>query len=73
MDKQYGRLEGFAQFAREVAAEGAVLLKNENQTLPIKLNEKVAVFGRIQNSYYKSGTGSGGLVNVDYVASILDG
>jgi beta-glucosidase len=73
MDKQHGRLEGFAQFAREVAAEGAVLLKNENQTLPIKLNEKVAVFGRIQNSYYKSGTGSGGLVNVDYVVSILDG
>jgi hypothetical protein len=29
MDKQHGRLEGFAQFAREVAAEGAVLLKNE--------------------------------------------
>jgi beta-glucosidase len=73
MDKQHGRLEGFAQFAREVAAEGAVLLKNENKTLPIKLNEKVAVFGRIQNSYYKSGTGSGGLVNVDYVVSILDG
>lgn len=73
MDKQHGRLEGFAQFAREVAAEGAVLLKNENQTLPIKLNEKLAVFGRIQNSYYKSGTGSGGLVNVDYVVSILDG
>jgi beta-glucosidase len=62
------------QFAREVAAEGAVLLKNENQTLPIKLNEKVAVFGRIQNSYYKSGTGSGGLVNVDYVRLVsLDG
>jgi beta-glucosidase len=73
MDKQHGRLEGFAQFAKEVAAEGAVLLKNENQTLPIKLNEKVAIFGRIQNSYYKSGTGSGGLVNVDYVVSILDG
>ncbi len=73
MDKQHGRLEGFAKFAREVAAEGAVLLKNENQTLPIKLNEKLAVFGRIQNSYYKSGTGSGGLVNVDYVVSILDG
>jgi beta-glucosidase len=73
MDKQHGRLEGFAQFAKEVAAEGAVLLKNENQTLPIKFNEKVAVFGRIQNSYYKSGTGSGGLVNVDYVVSILDG
>lgn len=67
------RLEGFAQFGRKVAAEGAVLLKNEHSTLPIQQGERVAVFGRIQNSYYKSGTGSGGLVNVDYTISILDG
>jgi beta-glucosidase len=67
------RLEGFAEFARIVAAEGAVLLKNDHQSLPICINEKVAVFGRIQNSYYKSGTGSGGLVNVDYTINILDG
>lgn len=67
------RLEGFAQFGRKVAAEGAVLLKNEHSTLPILKDERVAVFGRIQNSYYKSGTGSGGLVNVDYTISILDG
>lgn len=73
MENKHGRLEGFAQYAREVTAEGAVLLKNENQTLPIRQQEKVAVFGRIQNSYYKSGTGSGGLVNVDYVVNILDG
>ena len=73
MEHKHNRLEGFAQYAREVAAEGAVLLKNENQTLPLKQHEKVAVFGRIQNSYYKSGTGSGGAVNVDYVVNILDG
>ncbi|MBS3991455.1 MAG: glycoside hydrolase family 3 protein [Erysipelothrix sp.] len=73
MDLKHSRLEGFAEFARVVASEGAVLLKNENHTLPIKQHEKVAVFGRIQNSYYKSGTGSGGLVNVDYTISILDG
>lgn len=73
MENKQSRLEGFAEFARVVAAEGAVLLKNENQTLPIKLNERVAVFGRIQSSYYKSGTGSGGLVNVDYTVNILDG
>lgn len=73
MDNKHSRLEGFAEFARVVATEGAVLLKNENQTLPIKLNERVAVLGRIQSSYYKSGTGSGGLVNVDYTVNILDG
>lgn len=67
------RLEGFAEFSRVVAADGAVLLRNNNATLPIHQNEKVAVFGRIQNNYYKSGTGSGGLVNVDYTVSILDG
>lgn len=73
MDLKHNRLEGFAEFARVVASEGAVLLKNENQTLPIQHHEKVAIFGRIQNSYYKSGTGSGGLVNVDYTISILEG
>ena len=44
-------------------AEGAVLLKNEDQTLPVKPYETVSVFGRIQINYFKSGTGSGGLVN----------
>jgi beta-glucosidase len=73
MEYNQSRLEGFAEFARIVAAEGAVLLKNDHQSLPICHNEKVAVFGRIQNSYYKSGTGSGGLVNVDYTINILDG
>ena len=73
MKQNNQRLEGFAEFSRTVAAEGAVLLKNHLHTLPIRQNEKVAVFGRIQNSYYKSGTGSGGLVNVDYTVNILEG
>lgn len=66
-------LEGFPKLARHVATEGAVLLKNEHQTLPLLHHDKVAVFGRIQSHYYKSGTGSGGLVNVDYTINILDG
>ena len=73
MKQNNQRLEGFAEFSREVAAEGAVLLKNHHHTLPIRQDERVAVFGRIQNSYYKSGTGSGGLVNVDYTVNILEG
>ena len=32
----------------------------------------MAVFGRSQFNYYKSGTGSGGLVNASYVTGILD-
>ena len=65
-------LEGFAEFGREVAAQGAVLLKNEKQMLPLK-EEKISVFGRIQIDYYRSGTGSGGAVNVVYKTNLLDG
>ncbi|WP_139904838.1 glycoside hydrolase family 3 protein [Clostridium thermarum] len=66
-------LKGFAEFSRKVAAEGAVLLKNENQVLPILQGEAVSIFGRIQINYYRSGTGSGGSVNVQYTTNLLDG
>ncbi len=58
--------------AREAAAEGIVLLEN-NGALPLKKGAVVAVFGRVQNHYYKSGNGSGGMVNVAKVWSIPDG
>ena len=64
--------EIYAKIARKAAAEGAVLLKNEKEVLPLKKGEKLAVFGRIQFHYYKSGTGSGGMVNTKYVVGILD-
>ena len=51
-------LEGFAQLCREAAAQGAVLLRNEENTLPVEDGECVSVFGRIQKDYYRSGTGS---------------
>lgn len=63
----------YADLARKVVAEGCVLLKNEKEALPIKKGETVSVFGRIQLDYYKSGTGSGGMVNAPYVVSIIDG
>lgn len=50
---------------RRIAAEGAVLLKNEHNMLPLAKGTKLAVFGRAQTFYYKSGTGSGGLVHID--------
>lgn len=62
----------YAALARQAAAEGAVLLKNEREALPLQKGDKVSVFGRIQFHYYKSGTGSGGLVNTKYVVGILD-
>lgn len=52
----------YSRSARNAAAEGCVLLRNEKQALPIRPGEMVSVFGRIQLDYYKSGTGSGGMV-----------
>lgn len=66
-------LEGFDQICRKAAANGAVLLENRDQVLPIKEGSRVSLFGRAQIDYYKTGTGSGGSVNVPYVHSILDG
>lgn len=59
--------------AAQMASEGCVLIKNDNNTLPLRANETVSVFGRIAAHYYKSGTGSGGMVNVDRVIGIVDG
>ena len=64
--------EKYTVLARQAAAEGVVLLRNENNTLPLREGEKISVFGRIQFNYYKSGTGSGGLVNTRYTVGILD-
>ncbi len=63
----------FNDACRRSGSEGIVLLKNDKQTLPLKKGTKVSVFGRIQSHYIKSGTGSGGLVNVSYVVSIPEG
>ena len=59
--------------AAKMVSEGIVMLKNEKNALPLDTNKEVAVFGRIQFHYYKSGTGSGGMVNVTKVVNILDG
>ncbi len=66
-------MEGLAEMCRKAAAQGAVLLKNEHQVLPLKQGEKIAVFGRCQLDYYRSGTGSGGSVNVEYTTNLIDG
>ena len=62
----------YAKTARATVAEGCVLLRNEEKALPIREGEKVSVFGRSQFNYFKSGTGSGGMVNAPYEVSIPD-
>ena len=62
----------YEKTARQAIAEGCVLLEN-NGVLPLKKDCTVSVFGRIQSSYFKSGTGSGGKVNVTKVWNIVEG
>ena len=73
MSRKYFDMEQYQALARRAAAEGAVLLKNDRAALPLAEGSRIAVFGRSQFNYYKSGTGSGGLVNTKYVISIADG
>ena len=65
-------LQAYAAKARETVAEGAVLLRNQGPVLPFAPGARVAVFGRSQFNYYKSGTGSGGLVNTAHVPTITE-
>ena len=62
-------VNAYAAKARETVAAGSVLLRNEG-ALPFAPGSRVAVFGRSQFNYYKSGTGSGGMVNTAPVAGI---
>lgn len=63
----------YEALVRKAGAEGCVLLKNDNEALPVKSGEKVALFGRTQFDYIKSGSGSGGMVNIPYLVNVYDG
>ena len=63
----------YQEAAIGAAAEGIVMLRNEGEALPLKQGTRVALFGRMQANYYKSGTGSGGMVNVRHVVDIREG
>ncbi len=66
-------MEAHAAVTRQSATEGMVLLKNENQTLPLSSKDKsVALFGTVSYNFFSGGTGSGD-INRPYVVSLLDG
>ena len=69
-ETQPGPVKELLPLCRRLAAEGSVLLEN-NGVLPFNKGTKVAVFGRTQETYIKSGTGSGGLVRVENKPCIL--
>ncbi len=60
------------KISRKAAAEGFVLLKNENNTLPFDENDKVGVIGSNALNLIKGGGGSAGVVSA-YVRSLKDG
>ena len=60
------------KIAREAAAEGMVLLKNENHLLPLEKESKVALYGAGAGKTIKGGTGSGD-VNERESVSIYEG
>lgn len=64
-------LKAHAKVARDVAAEAVVLLRNE-QALPLKGDEKVALYGISSIDFVAGGTGSGN-VNKAYVVDMKEG
>lgn len=57
----------------EIAGEGIVLLKNENQSLPLTKNSNLNVFGWASTNPAYGGTGSGSLSDSYEVVSLLQG
>ena len=57
--------------ARELAAQGTVLLRNDG-VLPLALESRVALFGRTAKDWLAVGYGSGGDVNPPYISNLTD-
>ncbi len=62
-------LTAHAAVARKAAGESIILLQNNNEALPLKGNEKVALYGISAINFLAGGTGSGH-VNKAYVVNM---
>ena len=63
--------EKHIELSRKAAAEGMVLLKNDDQVLPLKKATKIALFGKGCVDYVRGGGGSGE-VNIAYNRNMYD-
>ncbi|WP_340112947.1 beta-glucosidase [Maribellus mangrovi] len=67
-------LEKNAQIARKAGAEGMVLLKNEDNALPLKdKDQKIALFGNGSYVTNVGGSGSGFVMRAGPTVNIIDG
>ena len=64
-------LKAHTAVARKAADESIILLKNEDNTLPLKGNEKVALYGIASVDFVGIGTGSG-WVNTEHIANVQE-
>ena len=61
------------QLSQEIAGEGIVLLKNDNNILPVTDNKNLNVFGWASTNPCYGGTGSGSLSDAYETVSLLQG
>ena len=64
--------EEHIELSKNAAKEGMVLLKNNDNVLPLKKGTKVALFGKGTFDYVKGGGGSGD-VTTDYIRNLYEG